>query len=493
MPQTPMLKIVRAGRIVPDARGPVLGPCAIAIGPDGRIVAVDPVPAADLTDQEADLLIMPALADAHDHGRGLRTLAYGAADQSLETWLPDLRRQPRVDPWLNAAVALGRLARGGVGVVNHCHNTQDGRALLAEAEAVSRAARDVGIRVAFGWPFFDRNPMVYGNLEAFAALFPERERAAILSAEDAMRSCETNFALFEQAKAFEHETFTLQYHPVAPQWARPETLAAIAAASAADGRRIHTHLLETEAQRQWADAHYPQGLVCWLDELGLLSERLTVAHAVWLDERDIALLASRGVTVSVNASSNLRLRSGAPAVGRLIDAGVKVAFGLDGMALDDDEDMLREIRLAWHLNARDGSTPGKGLDPRIVLHGAIDAGRCSALGSDGGGHIAPGAPADLLLLDFASLARDCVMPDPDPLPLLLGRASAAHLRGLVIGGRSVIEQGRCTGIDLPSLEERLTHEARAAFADADVDTGAIADSQAAIREYYACGCHRQEP
>jgi len=76
------------------------------------------------------------------------------------------------------------------------------------------------------------------------------------------------------------------------------------------------HLFETQAQREWADAVYPEGLVCRLDEIGFLSPRLTVAHGVWLKEDECALLAERGVTVSVNTSSNLRLRSGIAPVAR---------------------------------------------------------------------------------------------------------------------------------------------------------------------------------
>ncbi|WP_264571446.1 MULTISPECIES: amidohydrolase family protein [unclassified Sphingobium] len=481
------LRTLLAGRVLVDAQGTLLGPSRISIGTDGRIAAVEPVPAQSLSPEEAGRLIMPALSNAHDHGRGLRTLAFGAPDQSLESWLPDLRRHPRVDPWLNAVVALGRIALSGVAAVNHCHNTQDGRALLAEAEAVSRAARDVGIRVGFGWPFFDRNPQVYGDLGRLAAFYPEEQRAGILASADGMRDCATNFSWFEQAKAFEHDYFTLQYHPVAPQWAKTETLEAIARASAADGRRVHTHMLETELQRDWSRANCPGGVVSWLDSLGLLNEQLTVAHAIWLDDRDIALLAERGVIVSVNLSSNLRLRSGMPQIGRLLDAGVRVAFGLDGMALDDDEDMLRELRLAWHVGARETKW-GMGRDPGKILKGVFDWGRQSILGaaSTPAHTVAAGQDADLLILRFGVLAADCIMPDPDPVRLVLGRARAEHVECLLIGGRSVVQGGQCTGIDLRALEARLVEEARDAFARSTASERDIAQAKSAIGRYYCC-------
>jgi cytosine/adenosine deaminase-related metal-dependent hydrolase len=102
---------------------------------------------------DAGLLAMPALANAHDHGRGLRTLAHGTADAPLELWLPELARQPRLDPYLNAALAFARMATGGICATNHCHNTQDSARLLEEATAVSRAAATS----AFGWHSLSRS------------------------------------------------------------------------------------------------------------------------------------------------------------------------------------------------------------------------------------------------------------------------------------------------------------------------------------------------
>ncbi|MCC5975815.1 MAG: hypothetical protein JJT81_17440, partial [Rubellimicrobium sp.] len=63
-------------------------------------------------------VVMPALSNAHDHGRGLRTVAFGAGDEALEVWIPKLGLEPRIDPYLRAAVAFGRGALGGVGILN---------------------------------------------------------------------------------------------------------------------------------------------------------------------------------------------------------------------------------------------------------------------------------------------------------------------------------------------------------------------------------------
>lgn len=490
--------IWRIGALLPAAGVAPLGAHVLTIGTDGRIAAVTPCDPGELTEDEAALVAMPALANAHDHGRGLATLACGVQDAPLEHWMVDLSRQPRVDPYDTAVLALARLAGSGVAAVYHCHNTQSSAALLDEAAAVSQAARETGVRVAFGWPFFDANPLVYGDHAELASFFPPERRTAIATMDQALRPCATNMALFEQAAALEHETFALHYHPVAPQWARPDTLAAIAAASARTGRRVHTHLLETRLQREWADACFPQGFVPWLDEIGLLSPRLTVAHGVWLRPDELALLAARGVTLSVNISSNLRLRSGLPALGDIAASGIGLGLGLDGMALDDDADMLRELRLANLLMTQPqagGNGPVALPDPAPALHAAWVGGRAAILGTaDGGGQIAPGAPADVLLLDRHRIAWDWIGEGlPTDPGWLLARATRADVAHLLVAGRPVVRHGRVVGVDEAAIAARLVAQARSARKASPPDANAIAQAHAATHAFYASGCHCRQP
>ena len=400
--------------------------------------------------------------------------------------------EPRVDPYLRAAVAFARMAESGIAATNHCHNTQDGRALVREATGVARAAADVGIRVAFCVPFAGRNPLVYGDDTALltrlgCAPSVERELRRRRG-----RTLTEGFAAFDEIAALESEHFTVQYGPVGPQWVSDDALEAIARASADTGRRVHMHLFETERQRQWSDTHHGGGLVDRLDRIGLLSERLTVAHAVWLTDAEMARLAERGVSVALNPSSNLRLRSGLPMTTALRLHGVRFGVGLDGMSLDDDEDMLREIRLLRHLanaaHASDDLT-AENLPMRAAFDAALVDGRRTLLGEDGGGCVAVGAPADLLVLDLASMARDVIAPNPDLDALLLARMSRRHVRRLLVGGRIVVDEGACVSVDLPALEAALTMQARAAF-----DARSATDPDATKREteianFYRHGSH----
>ncbi|NJN36902.1 MAG: amidohydrolase family protein [Nitrospiraceae bacterium] len=94
-----------------------------------------------------------------------------------------------------------------------------------------------------------------------------------------------------------------------------------------------------------------------LDRLGLLSPRLTVAHGVHLTEEECTLLAKRQVTVSVNTSSNLRLRSGVAPVSRFRRTGLGFGLGLDGMSFDDSlRDVAQHTAFTTHTPVPAGQT-----------------------------------------------------------------------------------------------------------------------------------------
>ena len=287
---------------------------------DGRIAAIDATDGAGRNGRIA----LPAMVNAHDHGYGVRPLALGGSDDALECWIASLSRVT-VDPRLEAAVAFGRMALAGIGATVHCHNSLVADRLVSEAAGVALAAADVGIRVAFSCPIRDRNPWVYGDQRALLPHLPPADRAAI---ETTLTDGPPAHQLVEQveaiAAAHENELFQVQYGPIGPQWCRDTTLERIAEASAANDRRVHMHLLESRRQREWLDATYRRGIVRFLDDIGLLSPRLTVAHGVHLTDAECALLAERGVTVAVNTACNLRLRSGVAPVGRFMRHGLRI-------------------------------------------------------------------------------------------------------------------------------------------------------------------------
>jgi cytosine/adenosine deaminase-related metal-dependent hydrolase len=461
--------------------GPSAGAQTITID-GGRIASIDPSASAPM----GRLLAMPALANAHDHGRALRTSSIGADAKPLESWLHYLALFPAVDPYLAAAMAFANSARGGAGTVMvHYTRAQGLTDFPTEAAEVARAARDVGVRAGFAISVRDRNPLVYGPTEPVMAALPPELRGDVESR--FLRKPPTPqeyLALVDaSAAAAAGPDFDVQYGPNGVQWCSEALLTAIAEASERSGRHIHMHLLETRYQRQWADTAYPEGMVRMLDRIGLLSPRLTLAHCVWARPDELELLAERGVTISINTSSNLHLHSGMAPVLKMLQAGCNVALGIDSKALDDDDDSLRELRLAYLLHT------GNGFELASTRHSAVRTcvghGRFSVTNVRSSGALEKGAAADMLLLDWDALDDDGLRDDLDPLNIVFSRATARHIRELIVGGRSVVRDGTVLGIDLPAIRKEVLAQTRAGMAGNGKLLAAIQSlEQATCRHYH---------
>lgn len=431
------------------------------------------------------LFAMPALTNAHDHARTLSTTSYGAYGKPLESWIFYLAMLPAVDPYLAAAVSLSRSALGGAGAVMvHYTRVQGLTDLPTEVAEVARAARDVGVRVGFAVAMRNRNPLVYGPSEPILAMLSETAREEVRK-----RYLRTPLSVPEQmamvdavAAAAANPMFDVQYGPQAVQWCSHDLLVEIAQASARTGRRIHMHLLETSIQRAWLDANYPGGIVNFLDSIGFLSPRLTLAHCTWVRPNELELLAERGCTISVNTSSNLGLRSGIAPLKEMVKRGCRVALGLDGQTLDEDDDALREMRLAHLLHQ--GVAFRTDVDRAAMLRMACRTGRLSITNTDDGGVLAAGAPADILALDWDAIDSERLRDDLDPRDFLFGRTTMRHIHELIVAGRTVVREGRVTGVDYPTMLADLLDRLRAGMAQNAGLVAALAELEHAVAGHY---------
>jgi 5-methylthioadenosine/S-adenosylhomocysteine deaminase len=462
-----------------DAASPALGPHVIRIDGD-RIDAV--VPAAPASPR---LLALPALTNAHDHGRALPTTAYGGGGKPLETWIAYLALLPPIDPYLTAAVSLSRSALGGVGaVMMHYTRAQGLTDLPTEAAEVARAARDVGVRVGFAVAMRDRNPLVYGPSEPIlAALSPHAREEVQRRYLRPPLSVEEQIALVEAvAASAANPMFDVQYGPAAVQWCTHELLEAIADASRRTGRRVHMHLLETSTQRAWLDANYPDGVVAFLDRIGLLSPRLTLAHCVWARPDELDLIAARGATISVNTSSNLHLRSGVAPLKEMVTRGCRVALGIDGTALDEDDDALREMRLAHLLHQ--GIAFATDVGRPAMLQMAFHNGRLSVTNRDDGGGLAAGMPADILVLDWDAVDSERLRTDIDPQDRLFASTTMRHIHELIVAGRPVVRAGRVLGVDYPAMRDDMLARLRADMGQSAAFAAALPELERSVASHY---------
>jgi cytosine/adenosine deaminase-related metal-dependent hydrolase len=398
-------------------------------------------------------LILPALVNAHDHARPTAS-AFGALNMPLETWIMRSVLGTPPDPYLVAAASMARSARSGCAAMMVHYTRPSGLLpIVDEARAIARAAADVGIRLAFALAVRDQNPLVYGDATSVLAGLEPGHAAAVEALFVRPPPTPASYlALVEEiAAAIAGPMVDVQLGPAGVQWCSRPMLEAIAAHSAATGRRIHMHLLETVHQRAWADRAFPEGMVAWLASIGFLSERLTLAHCIHARPDELDLIASHGVRIVTNFSSNLHLRSGLAPIADARRRGCAIAVGIDGLALDEDDDAVRETRLVQMMH--DGAGFDRTWSPAAFLALAVKTGR-AATGAPGDGAIRVGAPADLMVIELGTLDPDPIMPT-DPLDMFFARGNRSHVEEVTVAGRTVAQAGIPTGIDLAATETRL--------------------------------------
>lgn len=489
---TALVQAVRAGRLLARPGELPARLDARIILRDGAIAeVVDDSGLADGTVGGAGTLALPGLANAHEHGRGLRGLAWGATDQALELWMSTIQMHPPVDPYVTSAAAFARLVRGGTTASVHCHHVQSTAGLREEAVAACRAATDVGLRLAFVVPMRDRHRHAYAEDDEVLAVVDPGDREIVRARwPSAAAPVAQQMELVESiAERCESRMIQVQYGPAAPQWCSDALLEAIAAGSERTGRRVHMHLLETRYQREWADAAYPDGLIRHLDRLGILSPRLTVAHGVWLRPGEWEILRERGVIVSINSSSNLRLRSGIAQAAEMARSGVSIALGLDSLSFDDDDDALRELRLAYLLHAGRGMEDG--LTRAALFQASMRTGARAVTGMTNFGVIEPGRPADLVLLDYDAMAEDAVPGVADETDIVLARATGRFVQAVVVAGRQVVREGKVLGIDEPSVTRELAAQARKSADGLREAAPFVRRYHERLREFYRSGRHQR--
>src|SRR5712671_6643254 len=397
--------------------------------------------------------VIPAFVNAHDHARPTAS-SFGAVNMPLESWIIRSAFGTPPDPYLAAASALARSARAGCGsMMIHYTRPSGTMALVEEAKAIARAADDVGIRIAFAFAVRDQNPIVYGDSEPVLSSLSAQDRKTVeeMFVKPSMSPRDHLELTDAIAAAIAGPKIDVQFGPAGVQWCSRPLLEAIAENSAHTGRRVHMHLLETVYQRAWADQHFPDGIVHYLRDIGLLSRRLTLAHCIHARPDELEIIAASGARIVTNFSSNLHLHSGLAPIAAAHQCGCAIAVGVDGLALDEDDDVIREMRLVQMAH---GGLGFKRTWTRPEFFGlAIRNGR-AATGAPGSGELAPGAPADFVVIDLDRLDRDAIMA-VDPVELLFARGNASVVRDVVVDGKTIVRERKPTGVDLPAIELEL--------------------------------------
>ncbi len=344
-----------------------------------------------------ECLLTPGMVNAHQHGRAAQVSALGVRDAALEEWLLAQAGLAPSSVYRETVAVARRLLAGGVTATLHVHGgaARLGSELEAELREILRAYSEVGVRATVAVEVRDRGVPIYG----LECLDPDSRASVPRHAEESESVPVTEVLnVVDNLRAHLSEGVypgcRIGLAPPGQPWCSPDLMRQVADYSARTATPVHTHLSETRSEVRFGWIDDPSGPVGFLDSAGLLNDRLSVAHGVWLTAGERDALAAAGVAVVTNPSSNLRLASGIAQVGRMVDAQMAVAVGTDNLALSGMEDVLGELRLAAALSATHEHRRISAA--RLLTMATGDGAR--ALGRDDVGRIREHAPADYVVL-----------------------------------------------------------------------------------------------
>jgi len=461
---------------------------------DGVILEVGP--AAGILAQHADAqvsgsddqIVLPGFVNAHHHV-GLTPLQLGSPDHALELWFATRLSARPLDRYLDTLYSAFEMIASGVTTVQHIHGWSPGpiETIFGEAQKILKAYRDIGMRASYSYAVRVQNRFVYESDETLLEKLPAHLAARmgpILRAQQFPFA--DNLTLFDMlvAENTGQSLTKIQLAPANLHWCTDEALADLEDRSVRHNIPMHMHLLETAYQKEYARRRTGTTAVKHLAKLGLLSTRLTLGHAVWLSEEEIELVAAHGVCICHNCSSNFRLRSGVAPLNDFAARNIKVAVGIDEAGLNDDRDMLQEMRLILNVHR----TPGMDDRPPTcgqVLQMATEHGAATTPFGASIGRLEAGRCADFVVLNH----QRALFPYQDPqigiVDAIMQRAKPQVVDATVIAGLTVYENGQFKLIDRDAtLREIAEIFALPRSAREAEMVGFAEEMQRFVREYY---------
>lgn len=455
MPRKPKraYTIIRGGKLLDSAKR-AASPADILIKGDtiaeiGRPGLAAP---ADATVIDAKHRLMhPGLVNAHTHGPG--NLAKGLHDRwTLELLLTGSQwvgiGRNLEDRYLSSLIGAAEM------VLKGCTAAYD---LAAEfplpsvegLSAMAKAYEEVGMRAVLA-------PMV-ADLSFFEAIpgLMECLPPSLQKEVESFRLAPWKATTKQMRKALQKwpfEKVALAVAPTIPHHCTDDFLIACRDLAREYEVGIHSHVAESKVQVVAGYKRYGTSLAAHMDELGLVNERFTVAHGVWLDDDDMKRLGDRGASVAHNPGSNMRLGSGLADVRGMLDRRVNVGVGTDGANCADNQNMYEAMRLASFASKVQGPDWQRWLTTEEALRAATE-GSARALGLEKEiGRIAPGYKADIVFLDLHHINW---IPTNDPVNTLVHAEDGTAVHSVMIGGRMIVQDHKLLTLDLAKLAAQV--------------------------------------
>lgn len=399
-------------------------------------------------------LALPGLINAHTHS--LENLLKATSPSlPLELWLiplfaAALEWSPRLVYLSTLSGAIEMLKTGTTAVLDHLW-TGAGVA-TPYLNATMQAYHDAGIRAAVAPSIEDQDLVLEeGKKRGFAfPVHPFTERFKLWpSIAEQLTALERFIVDWDHADNGRLRCFV---GPSGIHWCSPTLLEDCLALAERYKTGMHLHAVETELQARIIQANHGQSGIHYLEQMQILRPGTSLAHTIWLDDGDLAILARTGTTVVHNPISNLRLGSGRFPLNEALQHGVIVALGSDGSASNDSQNMFAVLKLTGLLHNQPEIEYQHWPRPTEILLAATQGGATALGQAHELGTIAEGQLADIVLLN---LAEDSFLPLHDPYLHLIYCEHGNAVDTVIVNGEVVVEHGKVSTVDEEALHQEI--------------------------------------
>lgn len=391
---------------------------------DDRISSIE----ENLSTKDADTVIdgegkvlIPGLVNTHTH-LAMSLLRGLADDLVLDTWLNDYiwPTEANLDGklcYVGAKLACAEMIKSGTTTFNDMYFYMD---------HVAQAVDESGIRGNITHGMLDQ-----GDEEKRRAEYKESLR------------------IIDKCHNTADGRIKVSLGPHAPYTCSTELLSWVRKKASQLGVRIHIHVSETEFEVKNIIDTYDARPFEYLDNINFLDQDVLAAHTVWPSNNEMDIIKERGVNISHNPVSNMKLASGISPVAKMLDKGINVSLGTDGAASNNNMDMLEEMKIAA-LGQKVNT-----FDPTVLKADDVfkmaTIGGATALGlSDELGTIKVGKKADLILVNMKA---PHLAPYRHPISHLVYAANGGDVDTVICNGQ-ILMKGR----ELLTLDEKAVLE-----------------------------------
>ncbi|QAS52205.1 amidohydrolase family protein [Halobacillus litoralis] len=396
-------------------------------------------------------LIIPGMTNAHYHSYS-NLLKGTEHDLPLEVWslYTVAYGHSLSDEDIYLAVLLGaiEMIRSGVtGCIDHFPH-------LPRSQAALEAYHDSGMHVSFAPMMHDVPDHHFLKLKLPVELREKLESVAPRTVSemhdfyhDLIRNWHTRDGRIH-----------IILGPNAPQRCSFEALDLCSHLSEEFDLKVHTHLLETLIQRDLGKVHYDGGMLAHMQNAGILNERLSVAHAIWLEVKELDLLKGRGVSVIHNPGSNMTLGSGKAPIAEFLQRGIPVGLGTDASNCGTSHSLFETMRFAAMMHRVDERAfenwpKASQTFEMATVHGANIMGYGNRRGE-----IREGYDADLVFLRKNTTTWSNIH---DEISQLVFHENGQSIESVMIRGEWVLRNNRITAFNEQQVIERVQERAEA--------------------------------